>query len=106
MARRSTTKKRGRQLDRDIARVLASRTKRSYHATIRECATWAPEATVEPLTEAKRQSATEFERCYLVNLMARSASVSEAARTAKLDRSNFKKLLHRHGLRVSKEKDQ
>ena len=106
MARRTTPKKRAHQLDRDIARVLAGRTKRSYHATIRECATWAPEATVEPLTEAKRQSANEFERCYLINLMAKAGTVSEAARLAKLDRSNFKKLLHRHGLRISKEKDQ
>ena len=103
MARRTTPKKRAHQLDRDIARVLAGRRKRSYHATIRECATWEPEATVEPLTEAKRQSANEFERCYLINLMAKAGSVSEAARFAGLDRSNFKKLLHRHGLRAPKE---
>jgi transcriptional regulator with GAF, ATPase, and Fis domain len=103
--KRRSTKRRAHQLDRDIARALAGRTKRGYHATIRECATWAPEATVEPLTEAKRQSATEFERCYLVNLMAKAGTVSEAARLAGLDRSNFKKLLHRHGLRVAKDKE-
>ena len=88
------------RLDREIAQSLArKRTPKSYHATIRECATWAPETTVEPLTEAKRQSATEFERCYLVNLMQRAGSVSEAARLAGLDRTNFRRLLTRHGLR-------
>jgi transcriptional regulator with GAF, ATPase, and Fis domain len=93
--------KRTTQLDRDIARVIAKKRKRrSYHATIRECATWAPEASVDPLTEAKRQSAAEFERCYLVNLMQRVGSVSEAARLAGLDRTNFRRLLTRHGLRT------
>jgi transcriptional regulator with GAF, ATPase, and Fis domain len=97
---RKSTKKKPAQLDREIARSLASKKKRrSYHATIRECATWSPETTVEPLTEAKRQSAAEFERCYLVNLMERAGSVSEAARLAGLDRTNFRRLLTRHGLR-------
>lgn len=97
---RRTKRKRPKQLDREIAQALARGKKRSYHATIRECAAWAPEATVEPLTAAKRQSAAEFERCYLVNLMQKAGSVSEAARLAGLDRSNFKKLLNRHGLRT------
>jgi len=74
-----------------------------HHAAIRECATWDPGADIEPLTEAKRQAASEYERCYLVNLMQRAGTVSAAARLAKLDRSNFKKLLHRHGMRVPKE---
>ena len=88
------------KLDRDIAAFLARRTPRSYHATIRECETWAPEEPVAQLTEAKRQSAAEFERCYLVNLMQRAGgSVSEGARLAGLDRTNFRRLLHRHGLR-------
>ena len=103
--RRSTKTKRRSQLDREIAQALVrKRTPRlSYHAAIRECATWAPEATVEPLTEAKRQSANEFERCYLVNLMQRAGSVSEAARLAKLDRTNFRRLLTRHGLRAREQ---
>jgi transcriptional regulator with GAF, ATPase, and Fis domain len=92
--------KRSTQLDRDIAQAISrKRKRRSYHATIRECATWAPDVTVEQLTEAKRQSAAEFERCYLVNLMQRAGSVSEAARLAGLDRTNFRRLLHRHGLK-------
>lgn len=91
--------KRSTQLDREIAHTLARRLPRSYHATIRECATWAPEEPVAPLTEAKKMSAAEFERCYLVNLMQRAGSVSEASRLAGLDRTNFRRLLHRHGLR-------
>jgi len=93
--------KRKIQLDREISQVLARRRpSRSYHATIRECVTWSAEAAVEPLTEAKKQSAAEFERCYLVNLMQRAnSSVSEAARLAGLDRTNFRRLLTRHGLR-------
>jgi len=95
---------RASQLDREIAQAISRKRKpRSYHATIRECASWAPEATVEPLTEAKRQSAAEFERCYLVNLMQKAGSVSEAARLAGLDRTNFRRLLTRHGLRAPRE---
>lgn len=95
--------KRASQLDRDIADVLSRKhtgaRSRQHHATIRECTTWEPSEPVAPLTEAKRQSAAEFERCYLVNLMQRAGSVSEAARLAGLDRTNFRRLLHRHGLR-------
>lgn len=104
--RQATRKKRSAELEREIAEVLARKparrragSGRRHHATIRECATWAPDVTVEPLTEAKRQSAAEFERCYLVNLMQRAGSVSEAARLAGLDRTNFRRLLNRHGLR-------
>lgn len=99
---RATRKKRPRQLDHEIAEVLARRAKHRHHATIptiRECENWTPDAPIEPLTEAKRQSATEFERCYLENLMKRAGSVSEAARLAGLDRTNFRRLLTRHGLR-------
>ena len=100
---RAIRKKRPAELNREIAKILAKkpkrRSRRRHHATIRECATWTPEATVDPLTEAKRQSATEFERCYLMNLMQRAGSVSEGARLAGLDRTNFRRLLSRHGLR-------
>ena len=102
--RRAARKKRPAELAREIAEVLARKKGRRrssgrHHATIRECATWAPDAQVGPLTEAKRESAAEFERCYLVNLMQRAGSVSEAARLAGLDRTNFRRLLSRHGLR-------
>jgi transcriptional regulator with GAF, ATPase, and Fis domain len=108
--RRKATRKRSTQLDHEIAEVLARgksgrpSSGRRHHATIRECPTWEPQATVEPLTEAKRQSAAEFERCYLVNLMQRAGSVSEAARLAGLDRTNFRRLLHRHGLHAPKDR--
>jgi len=56
--------------------------------------------TTVPLTDAKRRSAAEFERCYLASVFARAnGSVSEAARIAGLDRTNFRRLLHRYGIR-------
>ena len=96
--RRKAPRKRSTRLDREIAEVLSRRGRR-HHATISECVNWEPGAHIEPLTEAKRQSAATFERCYLVNLMQRAGSVSEAARLAGLDRTNFRRLLSRHGLR-------
>jgi len=52
------------------------------------------------LTDAKRLAASEFERRYLINVMARAnGSVSEGARLSGLDRTNFRRLLHRHNLR-------
>jgi two-component system response regulator GlrR len=53
-----------------------------------------------PLTEAKRLAAAEFERRYLIRVMALSGgSVSAGARLSGLDRTNFRRLLQRHGLR-------
>lgn len=53
-----------------------------------------------PLADAKRLVAAEFERRYLVRVMERAGgSVSEAARLCGLDRTNFRRLLQRHGLR-------
>jgi DNA-binding NtrC family response regulator len=52
-----------------------------------------------PLTEAKRQAGAQFERAYLREAMERAkGSVSEAARLAGLDRTNFRRLLQRHSL--------
>ena len=52
-----------------------------------------------PLTEAKRRSAFAFEARYLIRVMtACKGSVSAAARLAQLDRTNFRRLLHRHGI--------
>ena len=69
-------------------------------------------ATAEPtiedgitLTEAKRRAAHEFERRYLGKVLAQAkGSVSEAARLAGLDRTNFRRLLQRHGLDPTKFK--
>ena len=53
-----------------------------------------------PLSDAKRLAASEFERRYLVRVMERAAgSISEAARLSSLDRTNFRRLLQRHGIR-------
>jgi two-component system response regulator HydG len=51
------------------------------------------------LTEAKRRAASDFEKRYLMRVMEKSrGSVSEAARLSGLDRTNFRRLLQRHGL--------
>ena len=53
-----------------------------------------------PLFEAKQLVAAAFERKYLLRVMERVAgSVSEGARQCGLDRTNFRRLLQRHGLR-------
>lgn len=53
-----------------------------------------------PLADAKHLVAAEFERRYLLRVMERAGgSVSEAARLCSLDRTNFRRLLQRHGLR-------
>ena len=51
------------------------------------------------LTEAKRRASAQFEKAYLEKVMDRAkGSVSEAARLSGLDRTNFRRLLQRHGL--------
>jgi len=53
-----------------------------------------------PLVDAKRLVASAFERRYLIRVMERAqGSVSEGARLTGLDRTNFRRLLQRHGLR-------
>lgn len=80
------------QLQADINQVLAGK---SACAGID-----ATGITTAPLTEAKRQSAAEFERCYLASVMEQAGgSVSEGARISGLDRTNFRRLLHRYGIR-------
>jgi hypothetical protein len=55
--------------------------------------------TQMPLTEAKRLAAAAFERNYLVRAMETAqGSAVDAARAAGVDRSNFRRLLQRHGL--------
>ncbi|MBA2541555.1 MAG: sigma-54-dependent Fis family transcriptional regulator [Deltaproteobacteria bacterium] len=50
-----------------------------------------------PLTEAKRKASAAYEKRYLERVMRTSkGSVSEAARLAGLDRTNFRRLLQRH----------
>jgi two-component system response regulator GlrR len=53
-----------------------------------------------PLFDAKQLVAAEFERRYLVRVMERVAgSVSKGAALCNIDRTNFRRLLQRHGLR-------
>ena len=57
---------------------------------------------LEPLTEAKRRASAAFEKRYLLKVMEKAkGSVSEAARLAGLDRTNFRRLLQRHGIDAS-----
>ncbi len=64
----------------------------------------APVAVVDdgpllPLTEAKRRASAEYERCYLERVIREAkGSVSEAARLAGLDRTNFRRLLQKHAI--------
>jgi two-component system, NtrC family, response regulator HydG len=55
--------------------------------------------TLMPLTEAKRRASSAYERAYLTKVMEKAkGSVSEAARLAGLDRTNFRRLLQRHSI--------
>ena len=59
-----------------------------------------------PLTEAKRRASTAFEKRYLLHVIQRAkGSVSEAARLAQLDRTNFRRLLQRHGIDATHVQD-
>ena len=79
----------------------------NHEALINEAAANAAPAVLDdealmamPLFEAKRLAAAEFERRYLVRVMERAGgSVSAGARLTGLDRTNFRRLLQRHGLR-------
>jgi len=85
-------KKTAAELDREIAEILAGKPLCAGIDT--------SGFTTTPLTEAKRRSAAEFERCYLASVMERAGgSVSEGARISGLDRTNFRRLLHRFGIR-------
>jgi len=58
-----------------------------------------------PLTDAKRKASSDFEKRYLVLAMEKAkGSVSEAARLAGLDRTNFRRLLQRHGIDAAEYK--
>jgi DNA-binding NtrC family response regulator len=52
-----------------------------------------------PLTEAKRRAMAKYEQAYLHRVMEKAkGSVSEAARLSGIDRTNFRRLLQRHGI--------
>jgi DNA-binding NtrC family response regulator len=59
------------------------------------------EGSIESYTELKKRWCDSFEREYLVTTLQRhGGNVSAAARDAKLDRSNFLRLLRKHGLKA------
>lgn len=61
----------------------------------------APLSSDMSYTDMKKQWSDSFEKDYLVNILNRNAgNVSAAARESKLDRSNFLRLLRRHGLQA------
>ncbi len=58
-----------------------------------------------PLTEAKRKAAAEFEKQYLLRILEQArGSISAASRAAGIDRTNFRRLLQRHGIDSSQFK--
>jgi DNA-binding NtrC family response regulator len=61
----------------------------------------APGQPILPYKDQRAEVVRDFERGYLVRLIAQAAgNVSQAARIAKMDRSHLIDLLHRHGLKV------
>ena len=57
------------------------------------------------LTDAKRKAALDFEKAYLHRVLEHAhGSISSAARMAGIDRTNFRRLLQRHGIDLSKYK--
>ncbi|MEO8704740.1 MAG: sigma-54 dependent transcriptional regulator [Kofleriaceae bacterium] len=75
-----------------LPRTIAPRARR---------ATVGPDIDIDelPLREAKRRAGIALERRYLVRAMERSkGSISEAARSMGLDRTNFRRSLQRYGL--------
>lgn len=64
-----------------------------------------PQPADLPFAEAKRRAAEDVEREHLARLMAQSdGTVTDAARLAGMDRSNFRKRLQRAGLRAPGKK--
>jgi DNA-binding NtrC family response regulator len=58
-----------------------------------------PQATQTEMSQAKGRAVGEFERSYLINLLARSqGNVSRAAKTAGKERRTFQRLLRKYGL--------
>ncbi len=68
-----------------------------------------PEAGLDddvlPLSEARRQAVVEHEQKYLIKLMERTrGSIADAARIARLDRQNLRRMLARHKIDPEKFK--
>jgi two-component system response regulator HydG len=79
--------------------AVLERAASKHSASIAVPAVTTEDDQLPPLTEAKRRAAAVFEKNYLTMAMERAkGSISEAARLAGLDRTNFRRLLQRHGI--------
>ena len=79
--------------------TIASRSNGRLTASIPVSTAEGGDDQLPPLTEAKRRASAAFEKNYLTLAMERAkGSISEAARLAGLDRTNFRRLLQRHGI--------
>jgi transcriptional regulator of acetoin/glycerol metabolism len=85
-------KKSSAQLEREIADMLA-------HKPM--CSGVDADTILQTsLTDAKRLKQAEVERCYLATVMkTANGSISAGARLAGIDRTNFRRLLNRYGIR-------
>jgi transcriptional regulator with GAF, ATPase, and Fis domain len=58
------------------------------------------------LTEAKKRAADDFERRYVTRVLEQTrGNLTHAARTAGLDRANFRRTLHRLGIDAGRFRD-
>jgi DNA-binding NtrC family response regulator len=96
---------RGETIDIDLLprRVIENVRPSSGNSTATDMV-WSDEL---PLTEAKRRAANDFEKRYLMRVLERAhGTIAEAARLSGLDRSNFRRLLQRHGIDASRMRDE
>jgi two-component system response regulator HydG len=86
-------------LPESLPSAITARGNGRITATIAVTTSETGEDQLPPLTEAKRRASAVFEKNYLILAMERAkGSISEAARQAGLDRTNFRRLLQRHGI--------
>jgi len=85
------SKKKGAELDAEILAGL--------HGTP-TCTGMNPDVVLSvPLQEGKHRTAAEYERCYLASVIQKAGgSLSQAARIADMDRTNFRALLKKYGM--------
>jgi len=82
-----------------LPHAIAARSNGKLTASIPVSSADGGDDSLPPLTEAKRRASAVFEKNYLTLAMERAkGSISEAARLAGLDRTNFRRLLQRHGI--------
>jgi DNA-binding NtrC family response regulator len=82
-----------------LPNALTARSNGRITAAIPVASSEGGDEQLPPLTEAKRRASAVFEKNYLTLAMERAkGSISEAARLAGLDRTNFRRLLQRHGI--------